>query len=154
MQFSYWSSICSYILFLSHSILRNCTFLGICSFLVSCSFYWYITVHAVLCLVAQSYLTLCNPMDCSPPGSRLQAPGSMGILQARILEGLPCPSPGDLPNPGTEPRPPTLQVDSIPSKPPGKPIIVYSNLMIFLVVTSSFSFIYLCPHFLFLDEYG
>ena len=33
-----------------------------------------------------------------------------GILQAGILE--PFPSPGNLPNPGIEPRPPTLQVDS------------------------------------------
>jgi len=32
----------------------------------------------------------------------------MGILQARILEGLPCPSPGDLPDPEIEPRSPTL----------------------------------------------
>ena len=35
--------------------------------------------------------------------------------------GLPCPSPGDLPNPGIEPRSPALQADSLPSKPPGKP---------------------------------
>ena len=37
------------------------------------------TVHA--CLFAQSCPTLCNPMDCSPPGSSVH-----GILQARILE--------------------------------------------------------------------
>ena len=35
-----------------------------------------------------------------------------GILQARILEWVAIPSPGDLPNPGIEPRSPTLQVDS------------------------------------------
>ena len=35
--------------------------------------------------------------------------------------GLPCPSPGDLPNPGMEPRSPELQADSLPSEPPGKP---------------------------------
>ena len=35
--------------------------------------------------------------------------------------GLPCPPPGDLLNPGIEPRSPTLQVDSLPSEPPGKP---------------------------------
>ena len=33
--------------------------------------------------VAQSCLTLCDPMDCSPPGSSVH-----GILQARILEGV------------------------------------------------------------------
>ena len=47
-------------------------------------------------LVAQSRPTLCNPVDCSPPGSSVH-----GILQARILEWLPFPSPGDLPNPGS-----------------------------------------------------
>ena len=36
---------------------------------------------AVLCLVAQSRLTLCDPMDCSPPGSSVH-----GIFQARIQE--------------------------------------------------------------------
>ena len=43
----------------------------------------------------QSCLTLCNAMDCSLPGSFVH-----GILQARILEWLPCPPSGDLPNPG------------------------------------------------------
>ena len=45
----------------------------------------------------------------------------MVILQARIWSGLPCPPPGDLPNPGTESRSPALQVDSLLSEPPGKP---------------------------------
>ena len=54
-------------------------------------------------------------MDCSPPGSSVH-----GVLQARILEWLPCPPPGNLPNPGIEPRSPTLQADSLPSGPPGK----------------------------------
>ena len=36
--------------------------------------------------------------------------------------GLPCPSPGDFPDPGTELQSPTLQADSLPSEPPGKPI--------------------------------
>jgi len=34
--------------------------------------------------------------------------------------GLSCPSPGDLPNPGIEPRSPALQVDSLPAEPQGK----------------------------------
>ena len=60
--------------------------------------------------------TLCNPMDCSLPGSSVH-----GILQEEYWSGLPCPPPGDLPNPGIEPRTPALQVDSLPSEPPGKP---------------------------------
>ena len=46
----------------------------------------------------QSYPTLCDPVDRSPPGSSVH-----GILQARILSGLPCPPPGDFPDPGIEP---------------------------------------------------
>ena len=34
---------------------------------------------------------------------------------------MPCPSPGELPNPGVEPRSPALQADSLPSESPGKP---------------------------------
>ena len=37
------------------------------------------------------------------------------------MSGLPFPSPGDIPNPGIKPGSPTLQVDSLPSEPPGKP---------------------------------
>ena len=69
-------------------------------------------------LVAQSCLTLCNPVDCSPPGSSV-----LGILQARILERVAIPSPGDLPNPGIKPRSPALQADSLPAEPLGKPLI-------------------------------
>ena len=43
-----------------------------------------------------------------------------GILQARILEWVAFPF-SNLPNPGVEPRSPTLQVDSLPAEPPGKP---------------------------------
>ena len=50
-----------------------------------------------------------------------QAPLSMGILQARILEWFAMPSSRDLPNPEIEPRSPALQVDSLLSKLPGKP---------------------------------
>ena len=44
-----------------------------------------------------------------------------GILQARILEWVALPSPGDLPDPGIKPGSPALQVDSLPAEPPGKP---------------------------------
>ena len=50
-----------------------------------------------------------------------QAPLSMGFSRQEYQSGLPCPSPGDLPNPGIELRSPTLQADSLPSEPPGKP---------------------------------
>jgi len=44
-----------------------------------------------------------------------------GIPQARILEWVVFPSPGDLLNPGIESRSPALQADSLPTEPPGKP---------------------------------
>ena len=60
-----------------------------------------------MCLVAQPFLTLRLPWSAA-----CQAPLSMGILQARILEGLLCPSP-ELPSPGIEPRSPALQTDCL-----------------------------------------
>ena len=61
--------------------------------------------------VAQPCTTLCNPMDTGH-----------GILQAGILEWVAFPfSRGSSQPPGTEPRPPILQADSLPAEPPGKP---------------------------------
>ena len=50
-----------------------------------------------------------------------QTPLSKGILQARILEQVAMPSPRGSFQPGIKPRSPTLQVNSLPSGPPGKP---------------------------------
>ena len=50
-----------------------------------------------------------------------QAPLSMGFPRQEYWSGLPFTSPGDLPDPGLEPRSPALQTDSLPSEPPGKP---------------------------------
>ena len=69
--------------------------------------------HMYVC--AQSCPTLCDRVDCSPPGSSVH-----GILQARILEWVAIASPRDLPDPGVKPGSPALQVDSLPSEPPGK----------------------------------
>ena len=65
-------------------------------------------------LFAQLYLTLCDPMDCSPPGSSV-----CEILLARILEWVVIPLSRDLPDPGIVPGSPELQADSLPSEPPG-----------------------------------
>ena len=64
--------------------------------------------------VAQSCQTLCDPMDCSLPGS------SVPVSKQEYWSGLSFPSPGDLPNPGIEPGSPVLQADALPSEPPGK----------------------------------
>ena len=47
-----------------------------------------------------------------------QAPLSMGFSRQECWNGLPFPSPGDLPDPGIEHGSPTLQADDLPSKPP------------------------------------
>ena len=75
------------------------------------------------CLCAQSLWscpTLCDPMDCSA----LQTPLFMGFPRQEYWNGLPCPSPGNLPNPGIEPESsasPVLQVDSLPLSHRGSP---------------------------------
>ena len=61
-----------------------------------------VPVYLQFSSVAQSCLTLCNPMDCSLPGCSVH-----GILQARILEWLAIPF-LDLPDPGIEPGFPAL----------------------------------------------
>ena len=63
--------------------------------------------------VAQSCPTLCNSMGYIVHG----------ILQARILEWIAFPFSGDLPNPGIKSSSPTLQVDSLPTEPPGNAAI-------------------------------
>ena len=49
-----------------------------------------------------------------------QAPPSRGFSRQEYWSGLPFPSPGDLPNPDTEPRSPALEADTLTSEPPGK----------------------------------
>ena len=71
----------------------------------------------LLCLVAQSGPTLCNPMDYNP--SRLLCP--WGFSRQEYQSGLPCSPPGDLPNSGTKSRSPTLPADSLPFEPPLPP---------------------------------
>ena len=45
----------------------------------------------------------------------------MGFSQQEYWSELPCPPPGDLPDPGIEPQSPALKADSLPTEPPGKP---------------------------------
>ena len=78
-----------------------------------------VCVCVCVCVVAKSCLTLCDPMVCSPPGSSVH-----GILQARILEQQPFTSPGDLLDPGIQPKSLTLQADSLSSESPGKLSII------------------------------
>ena len=70
-------------------------------------------------------------MDCSPPGSSVH-----GVLQ-EYWNGLPCPPPGDLPDPGIEPGSPALQEDSFPAEPEGKPAMCHGRVFIDLNRTAT-----------------
>ena len=82
-------------------------------------------ILSIPCMCAQLYPTLCNPVDCSLPGFSVHR-----ILQARILEWLLFPSPGDLPNPGLEPTSPALAGRFFTTEPPRKPSLNVQTLLI------------------------
>ena len=69
-------------------------------------------------LVVKSCPTLCNPTDCSPPGSSIH-----GISQVRILEWIAISFSRGLLDQGIETMSPTFQADSLIFEPPGKPVI-------------------------------
>ena len=104
----------------------------------------------VCVLVTQSCLTLCNPMNCSPPAffvhgilqARIPEPGFSvyGILQARILEWIAIPFSEDLPNPGIQPWSPVSQADSLPLEQQGSSVhvILLINLLLELSLTLLF----------------
>ena len=89
----------------------------------------YICIYITLLYVCSAHLlssqlcpTICDPIDCSPPSSSVH-----GISRQEYCSGLPFPPPGDLPGPGIEPGSPTIWADSLPSKPPGKPIVHFGE---------------------------
>ena len=68
------------------------------------------------CAWSLSHVTLCNPMDCSPPGTPIHGNSPVqntGVGCHALLQGI---------FPGIKPRSPALQVDSLPSEPLGKPM--------------------------------
>ena len=73
------------------------------------------------CLVLRLCPTLCDPMNCSPPGS------VHGIPRPEYWSGLPFPSPGDLSDPGIEPTSPSLAGGFFTAEPPEKPHYVHTE---------------------------
>ena len=67
-----------------------------------------------------------------------QASLSMGFSRQEYRSGLPFPSPGDLPDPGMEPRSPALWADALPSEPPGKPKVISNKLASYFISTVFF----------------
>ena len=88
-----------------------------------------------------SVVSLCDPMDCSPPGSSVH-----GILQARILEWVAFPSPKEFPDSGTEPISPVspaLVGRFLTTEPPGDyPVSISCNIYLIILSVSLFE---LCP---------
>ena len=73
----------------------------------------------VVCVLSQSCPTVCDPLDCRPPGSSVH-----GVFQATMLERVSFPSPGDLRYLGIKPvfpMSPALHLNSLPSESTGKP---------------------------------
>ena len=64
-----------------------------------------------------------------------QTPPSMGFSRQEYWSGLPFPSPGDLPDPGIEPRSPALRADALLSQLPGNSIYMrrYTVLVFFFL---------------------
>ena len=79
----------------------------------------------IITFLSHSCLRACSATaavsDSLQPHELCQALRSTGVSRPEHWSGLPCPPPGDLPDPGIELRPSTLLVDSLPSEPPGKP---------------------------------
>ena len=100
-----------------------------------------------VCFAAQPCPILCDPMDCSLPGSSVH-----GIFEARILEWVAISSYGGiLPTPGIEPTSPVspvFQVDSLPAEPLEKPRCYHLGLDRFVKISLSF-LLSLLLHFFF-----
>ena len=87
-------------------MLPNNLYLGQCLFLLLIS--WWKSLSCVWLFV-------------TPWTVAHEFPLSMGFSRQEYWSGLPCPPPGNLPDPGIEPKSPALRTDSLPSEPPGKP---------------------------------
>ena len=64
---------------------------------------------------------------------------SMGFSMQEYWSGLPCPPPGDLPNPGIKPlarASPAFQAGSLPTEAPEKPIFLYTNIQMYRIIKS------------------
>ena len=72
-------------------------------------------------MILQVYLVAksCQTLLMTPGTVACQVPLSMGFPRQEYCSGLPFPSPGDLPDPGIEPRSPALEADALTSEPPG-----------------------------------
>ena len=95
----------------------------------------YLCVCVCVCVCAQARMPghfSCVWLFAIPWTVACQAPLSVEFSRQEYWDGLPFPSPGNLPKPGNEPGSPSLQADSLPSEPLGKPICMYMYIFLFV----------------------
>ena len=124
-------------------ILIKCCIFSLCYVSLSVTYsiriIWLLYICVCVCLVTQLCLTLCDPLELQP--TRLLCP--WGFSRQKYWSGLSCPPPGDLPNPGIEPRSPTLQANSLLTKPARNPN-EYLHIGMLLLLLSQFSHVWPC----------
>ena len=87
---------------------------------------FYVTIFLHLCNKVKVRLLSRVQLSVTPWTVAHQASPSMGFSRQEYWNGLPFPSPGDLPDPGMEPGSLALEADALTSEPPGKAIFLQS----------------------------
>ena len=101
-------------------------------------------IHIYACMHAQ--LLQHVQLFAVPWTEACQAPLSMGFSRQEYWSGLPCPPPGNLPNPGIKPASPVtpaLQTDSLPTEPPEKPPHTYILYFRFFFIIGYYKILYI-----------
>ena len=86
---------------------------------------WPNNVHFPLLLLFSLYVM--SDSFATPWTTACQAPLSMGSSREEYCSGLPCPPPGDLPDPGIKPTSPVWQMDSLPLNHQGSPTSAFTT---------------------------
>ena len=142
----------------TESVDTKTSFMSMVQILLSYNYLWFQQLINAITLYFNLHLKICY-VSCSvvsdsfatPWTVACQAPLIHGILEARITSRQPVPSPGDLPDPGIEPKFPALQAYSLLSEPDGKPQNLlnrtfFSRLFVFFLSQMVICpFIYLNP---------
>ena len=116
--FGWCKSNCSFVLS-TFAILYGNTLLNKCGYVIY-HFNAYFSYYVFFFLM--TYYLLSVNHSVITPAVVHQAPLFMEFSRQEYWSGLPFPSPGDLPNPGIKLGSPALQVVSLPTEPPGKPV--------------------------------
>ena len=102
-------------LFATSATWEACVYICVCVCVHACI---HIYICAYVCVLSRSVLSNSLQLYGLQPVRLLCF---WGFSRQEYWSGLPCPPPGDLPNPGIEPRCPALQADSLLTESPGKP---------------------------------